>query len=107
LWLLELLPRADAVTAKEPLLEGPLRFAPERPEYQSFSVELPAGDHMLAFHAHHLGVETRLLKDMKPFLWCEVLAVPVTSSVPVPCLVMPPVPLRVPNSVVIIPGSTV
>jgi len=57
-----------------PLLEGPLRFALDRPEYQSTSLDLPAGDHLLAFHAHHLGVETRLLKETPPFLWCEILA---------------------------------
>ena len=27
-----------------PLLEGPLRFALDQPEYQSVSIELPAGD---------------------------------------------------------------
>ncbi len=58
----------------QPLLEGPLRFALERPEYQSIIMELPAGDHLLAFHAHHIGVETRILKDTPPFLWCEILA---------------------------------
>ena len=57
----------------QPLLEGPLRFALDRPEYQSVSLNLPAGDHLLAFHAHHIGVETRILKDTPPFLWCEVL----------------------------------
>jgi alpha-L-rhamnosidase len=72
----------------QPLLEGPVRFAPERPEYQSLSVELAAGDHVLAFHAHHLGVETRLLKDMPPFLWCEVLAVQARLPVDWRCLVL-------------------
>jgi hypothetical protein len=57
-----------------PLLEGPLRFALDQPEYQSVSIELPAGEHLLAFHVHHIGVETRLLKDTPPFLWCEILA---------------------------------
>jgi len=56
------------------LLEGPLRFALDRPEYQSVGVQLGAGDHVLAFHAHHLGVETRLLKDTQPFMWCVILA---------------------------------
>ncbi|MCX6845575.1 MAG: hypothetical protein NTU84_03245, partial [Verrucomicrobia bacterium] len=57
-----------------PLLEGPLRFALDQPEYQSVSIELPAGEHLLAFHVHHIGIETRLLKDTPPFLWCEMLA---------------------------------
>jgi hypothetical protein len=57
-----------------PLLEGPLRFALDRPEYQTEERELPAGDHLLAFHAHHIGIETRILKDTPPFLWCEAVA---------------------------------
>ena len=57
-----------------PLLEGPLRYALERPEYQTKVMELPAGDHVLAFHAHHIGVETRILKDTPPFLWCEAVS---------------------------------
>jgi hypothetical protein len=57
-----------------PLLEGPLRFALDQPEYQSVSIELPAGEHLLAFHVHHIGIETRLLKDTPPFIWCEMLA---------------------------------
>jgi alpha-L-rhamnosidase len=57
-----------------PLLEGPLRFALDRPEYQSVVLDLSAGEHVLAFHAHHIGVETRLLKDTPPFLWCEIHA---------------------------------
>ncbi|MBU3666489.1 MAG: hypothetical protein FGM15_11530 [Chthoniobacterales bacterium] len=57
-----------------PLLEGPLRFALERPEYQSVRISLDAGRHVLAFHAHHTGVETRILKDTPPFVWCEVLS---------------------------------
>lgn len=58
----------------EALLEGPLRFALDRPEYQIQEIELPAGEHLLAFHAHHIGIETRILKDTPPFLWCEVRA---------------------------------
>ncbi len=57
-----------------PLLEGPLRYALERPEYQTKVMELPAGEHVLAFHAHHIGVETRILKDTPPFLWCEAVS---------------------------------
>ncbi len=55
-----------------PLCEGPVRFAMDRPEYQTLSLELPAGEHLLAVHAHHIGIETRILKDTPPFLWCEV-----------------------------------
>ena len=55
-----------------PLLEGPLRFALDQPEYQSVLLDVSAGEHVLAFHAHHIGVETRLLKDTPPFLWCDI-----------------------------------
>lgn len=72
----------------KPLLEGPLRFALDRPEYQRVSVGLPAGDHVLAFHAHHIGVETRLLKDTPPFLWCEILAAEVRVPVDWRCLAL-------------------
>lgn len=64
----------------QPLLEGPFRFALDRPEYQVERRRLEAGDHVLAFHAHHIGVETRILKETPPFLWCEVFA----DGAPVP-----------------------
>jgi len=53
------------------LLEGPLRYALDRPEYQIERVSLSAGEHCLAFHVHHIGVETRILKDTPPYLWCQ------------------------------------
>ena len=56
----------------EPLLEGPPRFPLSHPEYQTLRLALPAGDHLLAFYAHHVGVETRLLALTPPFLWCEL-----------------------------------
>ncbi|MCF7817172.1 MAG: hypothetical protein K9M54_04760 [Kiritimatiellales bacterium] len=56
----------------EPLLEGPHRYALDFPEYQVQRVELSAGRHVLAFHVHHIGVETRILKETPPFLWCRV-----------------------------------
>ncbi len=57
-----------------PLLEGPLRYALDHPEYQTCHEDLSAGEHLLAFHVHHAGVETRMLKDTPPFLWCELCA---------------------------------
>ena len=71
-----------------PLLDGPLRFALERPEYQALTLDLPAGDHLLSFHAHHIGVETRILKDTPPFLWCEVRADDVSLPVGWKCLAL-------------------
>lgn len=58
----------------EPLLEGPHRYALDCPEYQTEQIELPAGRHVLAFHGHHIGAETRILKETPPFLWCRVFA---------------------------------
>lgn len=55
-----------------PLLEGPPRFPLTHPEYQVHCVALEAGEHLLAFHAHHHGVETRLLQITPPFVWCEI-----------------------------------
>lgn len=55
----------------EAFLEGPLRYALDRPEYQVERRRLPAGEHCLAFHVHHIGVETRILKDTPPYLWCQ------------------------------------
>ena len=57
-----------------PIGEGPIRYAPDHPESESIVVaNLPAGRHVLAAHVHHDGVETRLLKVIKPFFVCDVL----------------------------------
>lgn len=56
----------------EYVTEGPARFSPERPEYLSEAVTLPAGRHVLAIQVHYEGVETRILKDYDPFLWIEL-----------------------------------
>jgi alpha-L-rhamnosidase len=55
------------------LLEGPLRYALDRPEYDVHQFDLSAGRHVLAFHVHHVGVDTRILKNTPPFLWCRIL----------------------------------
>ncbi len=70
----------------KPLLEGPLRFALDRPEYQIERVLLPAGEHVLAFHAHHIGEETRILKNTPAFLWCDVLAADTPLAIDWRCL---------------------
>lgn len=73
---------------RQPLLEGPLRFALDRPEYQTLELELPAGDHVLAIHAHHIGIETRILKDTPPFLWCEISSNSLTIPISWRCLAL-------------------
>jgi hypothetical protein len=48
--------------------EGPLRYPQMFPEYDETELTLKAGDHVLAVHVHYLGVETRFLTDISPFL---------------------------------------
>jgi hypothetical protein len=55
------------------LLEGPFRYPLEAPEFQTEEIDLPAGDHLLAVHARHDGVTTRMLKTTPPYLWCRLL----------------------------------
>lgn len=54
------------------LSEGPFRYSLDAPEYQTIEIELSAGVHVLAFHAHNEGVETRILKATPPFIWCAI-----------------------------------
>ncbi|MEZ5413890.1 MAG: hypothetical protein R3F03_06195 [Opitutaceae bacterium] len=51
--------------------EGPARFTRAHPEYQTFTAELAAGRHTLAFLVNHLGVSTRILEPITPFLACS------------------------------------
>ncbi len=50
--------------------EGPARFTPAFPEYQTYVEKLGAGRHVLAIQVRHLGVPTRSLVAMDPFLGC-------------------------------------
>ncbi|MBN1346720.1 MAG: hypothetical protein JXQ73_28780 [Phycisphaerae bacterium] len=53
--------------------EGPARYPLRHPEYESRRIRLAAGGHVLAVQAHHLGVTTRMLVDMPPFVLCQVI----------------------------------
>jgi len=53
--------------------EGPDRYEPAHPEYQRKSVTLPAGNHLLAVQVHYMGVDTRMMKVIQPFLHCKIL----------------------------------
>jgi hypothetical protein len=55
------------------LLEGPFRYPLEAPEFQTMEIELAAGPHVLAVHARHDGIDTRMLKATPPYLWVRVL----------------------------------
>jgi alpha-L-rhamnosidase len=48
------------------LTDGPARHPAEHPQYEVFSRELGAGTHVLAWHAHELGVDTRLVRGDAP-----------------------------------------
>lgn len=51
--------------------EGPARFPKTHPEYQTFTADLAAGRHTLAFLVNHIGVPTRLLDLTAPFIACH------------------------------------
>jgi alpha-L-rhamnosidase len=56
------------------LMEGPLRFIPEHPEFDYWRKTLKPGKHVLAAHVHDEGVATRMLPDMPPFLYCTAVS---------------------------------
>ena len=64
------------------LAEGPARFLPGRPEYEWRHLQLPAGEHLLAVHAHHVGADTRMLLDTAPFLAVSLCAEPAGTEIP-------------------------
>jgi len=55
------------------LYEGPDRYTARYPEYQSKTVELKRGSHVIAVVVHNEGIETRILDAIQPFLFCRVL----------------------------------
>jgi alpha-L-rhamnosidase len=55
------------------LTEGPARFALAHPEFQCLEKELSAGEHLLAFHVHYQGLETRMMNAETPlFVFAEI-----------------------------------
>src|SRR5258708_18760321 len=50
--------------------EGPARFPAAFPEYQTYREKLGAGRHTLAFLVNHIGISTRMLQPVEPFLAC-------------------------------------
>lgn len=51
--------------------EGPARFTRAHPEYQTYTAELAAGQHTVAFLVNYIGVSTRILEPIAPFLACS------------------------------------
>jgi alpha-L-rhamnosidase len=56
----------------EYFFEGPDRYHPNHPEYQVRTFSLPAGDHILAVQVHYEGIDTRIMKDIQPFLMLQL-----------------------------------
>jgi alpha-L-rhamnosidase len=52
--------------------EGPDRYVPAYPEYQSKKTSLAGGDHLIAIQVHYEGIETRILDDIQPFILCNL-----------------------------------
>ena len=52
--------------------DGPARYAKEYPETQHVPFSLPPGKHTLAIHVRNVGVTTRIISDIPPFLDCAV-----------------------------------
>ncbi len=53
--------------------EGPSRYHISYPEYQTHELTLPKGRNIVAVQVHQEGVETRMLKVIPPFFWCEAI----------------------------------
>ena len=53
--------------------EGPARFPINYPQYQTYCTHLSAGKHVLAIEVHSVGVTTRMLDKMAPFLWSRII----------------------------------
>ena len=63
------------------LAEGPSRFDLAHPEFRCLEKELSAGEHLLAFHVHYQGVETRLMPLETPmFVFAEIDGVQIDWS---------------------------
>lgn len=56
------------------LSEGPPRFNPAFPEYDTLSAKLGKGHHLLAVQVHNSGFATRLMEKLEPFLLVELRA---------------------------------
>jgi hypothetical protein len=56
------------------LNEGPPRFHPSHPEYEVLTLDLGAGDHVVAMHVHHSGVATQTQRSnlVPPFAMVDL-----------------------------------
>jgi hypothetical protein len=54
--------------------EGPARFPKTHPQYQTYLANLKPGRHVLAVQVHNIGVPTRMLENLPPFLYATASA---------------------------------
>ncbi len=63
----------DAWLDGEWLSEGPARFAPKHPEFQTLEKTLFVGEHLVGLHVHYQALETRLMPaDTPMFVFAEI-----------------------------------
>lgn len=54
------------------IAEGPTRFIGDTPYFATTQVIIPdSGTHVIAIHAHHAGVQTRMLLNKTGIAFCE------------------------------------
>lgn len=56
----------------EPVVTGPLRFAPSVPEFHRQQIALEAGEHTIAVHAHGEGLVSRTAAPLPNFVWARI-----------------------------------
>lgn len=56
------------------IADGPVRYLPEAPEYESKKLYCEAGEHVIAFAVQYVGGKTRMLLDIPAFLCCRIFA---------------------------------
>lgn len=54
--------------------QGPDRYHPSYPEYQTRKISLPKGKHLVAVQVHYAGIEVRYHKNVKPFLYFKIMS---------------------------------
>jgi len=69
--------------------DGPARYAKEYPEYQTVFLDTKPGKHVLAVQVRNNGVTTRILSDVRPFLWLGLSSGGTDVELPWKCSRMP------------------
>lgn len=69
--------------------DGPARYAKQYPEYQTVFLDTKPGKHILAVQVRNNGVTTRILSDVKPFLWLGLTSGGGDVELPWKCARMP------------------